>query len=165
MKKFITLLFVVFTLSVFGQNDGKTIDRLFEHFPEDSVLLKNEKGQFWVHFDRDLNREGEPLAITARIVSNDYPALAELIYETILLRKNDGFEETPEKPYTEAVLHRQVSDGWSLDIVLRRGEEFYHIQGQRDWDYESDLLQRYVVTINFIDRDRRSGEVHGEFKF
>ncbi len=171
MKKLVLLLAVVIGISASAQDnsmgeEAKAIDRLFAAYEEtDSLLVKNEKGQFWVKIKKEYNREGQPLSMNASFESQDTPALAEAVYEIYHKRVSEGFEAELNHPYTEDMLEREMADGWIIKLNFNRGSEHYIIKGQRSWEEPSTMMSIYEIHITFIDWDRRSGERITEFDF
>ena len=171
MKR-IVLLLSLFTGIIASAQDNsmgteeRTIDRLFAAYEEtDSLLVKNEKGQFWVEIRKEFNREGKPLSMNASFSSENTPALAEAVYEIYHKRTSEGFSSELNHPYTEAMLHREIADGWNIKLSFNRGAEHYIIKGQRSWEEPSTMMSIYEIHITFIDWDRRSGERITEFDF
>lgn len=171
MKR-IVLLLSLFTGIIASAQDNsmgseeKAIDRLFATYEEtDSLLIKNEKGQFWVKIRKEFNREGQPLSMNASFESQNTPALAEGVYEIYHKRLSEGFKAELNHPYTEAMLEREMADGWIIKLNFNRGAEHYIIKGQRSWEEPSTMMSIYEIHITFIDWDRRSGERITEFDF
>ena len=171
MKKVLVLAAILIGSIVHAQSnsygdDRPAIDRLFEFYEgKDSVLVKNEKGQFWVELHRQYNREGQPLSMTADLESENIPALAELVVDLYHKRISEGFEAEMNHPYTEKMLEREMMDGWITEITFTRGTEHFVVKGQRDWNEPSTMMSIYEIHITYIDWDRRSGERITEFDF